>query len=220
MKVLYEDNHLIAAVKPPMVPTQADRSMDRDMLSMVKEYVRQKYRKPGNVYIGLLHRLDRPVGGVMVFARTSKAAGRLSEQIRSGSMEKEYLAVIHGCPPERGLWEDFLLKDDKRNLVSVVKEGTVGAKYAKLEYEVVAQRESGSLVNIRLHTGRPHQIRVQFASRGFALLGDVRYGSGEGGGIALYSRRIALTHPITKERMSFESLPEGGYFSAFMPLSP
>ena len=123
MKVLYEDNHLIVAVKPPMVPTQPDSSGDADMLGMVREYVRCRYHKQGSVYIGLLHRLDRPVGGVMVFARTSKAASRLSEQIRSGGMEKEYLAVVHGCPPEEGLFEDYLIKDASRNLVKPVREG-------------------------------------------------------------------------------------------------
>lgn len=220
MKVLYEDNHLIVAVKPPMVPTQPDSSGDADMLGMVREYVRCRYHKQGNVYIGLLHRLDRPVGGVMVFARTSKAASRLSEQIRSGGMEKEYLAVVHGCPPEEGLFEDYLIKDASHNLVKPVREGTPGAKYARLEYALEARRGKHSLVRIRLHTGRPHQIRVQFASRGYPLLGDVRYGKGEPGRIALYSTRIAFEHPVRRERMEFENIPTGGFFEEFTGAEP
>ena len=220
MKVLYEDNHVIVAIKPPMVPAQADSSGDADMLSMVREYVRCRYQKPGNVYIGLVHRLDRPVGGVMVFARTSKAAARLSEQIRCGGMEKEYLAVVHGCLPEQGVFEDYLCKDASRNLVKPVREGTPGAKYAKLEYALEAARSRRSLVRIRLHTGRSHQIRVQFASRGYPLLGDARYGKGEPGRIALYSTRIAFAHPVRGARMEFESTPVGGFFEEFTRIMP
>ena len=216
MNVLYEDNHIIVAVKPPMVPTQADRSGDVDMLSMLKAYVRQKYAKPGNVYIGLLHRLDRPVGGVMLFARTSKAAARLSEQIRSGSVEKRYLAVVHGCPPSEGIWEDYLYKDTVKNLVRPADKQMPGAKYAKLDYQVLRQGQNVSLVRINLHTGRSHQIRVQFALRGYPLLGDNRYGKGEKGAIALYCAGIGFTHPVRRQRMFFESFPSGGFFEKFI----
>ena len=215
MDILYEDNHVIVAVKPPMVPTQADESGDADMLSMVREYIRETYQKPGNVYTGLVHRLDRPVGGVMVFARTSKAASRLSEQIRSQGMGKEYLAVVHGCPDGEGVLEDWLLKDNTRNLVRTVNAKTPGAKYAKLEYRVLASRGGHSLVHIRLHTGRPHQIRVQFASRKHPLLGDMRYGKKEQGRIALFSMAVEFVHPVKKEQMRFAALPRGGYFSEF-----
>lgn len=133
---------------------------------------------------------------------------------------KEYLAVVHGCLPEQGVFEDYLYKDASRNLVKPVREGTPGAKYAKLEYTLEAARSRRSLVRIRLHTGRSHQIRVQFASRGYPLLGDARYGKGEPGRIALYSARIAFAHPVRGARMEFESTPVGGFFEEFTRIMP
>ena len=215
MKVLYEDNHLIAAIKPHMVPSQADSSGSMDMLSTVKEYVKQKYNKPGNVYIGLVHRLDRPAGGVMVFARTSKAAARLSKQIAENTFEKTYLAVVNGHPDKSGKFEDYLLKDSSSNTVKIAPKDTPGAKYAALEYKTLAQTDKLSLMEIRLITGRSHQIRVQFASRGFALYGDARYGNAEGDHLALWSRSVCFLHPTTKQKLCFSAEPDEFPFTMF-----
>ena len=175
LNVIYESNHVIVVEKPANIPSQADKTGDIDMLQLVKDYLKEKYHKPGNVYIGLVHRLDRPVGGIMCFAKTSKAAARLSEAIRQNQVEKIYLAVVDGkLETEKGIMEDYLLKNEKNNVSQVVKEGTQNAKLAKLSYEVLNYREDNniSLVKIKLETGRHHQIRVQFSSRGHSLYGD------------------------------------------------
>jgi len=209
--IIYEDNHLLVVEKPVNVPTQQDSSNDRDLLTMMKEYIKFEYNKPGNVYLGLVHRLDRPVGGVMVFAKTSKAASRLSEQIRVGEFKKTYLAVIHGRPEKlSGRLEHYLLKDSGANMVRIVDSNTVGAKKAILDYECMAVSDALTLVKIDLHTGRSHQIRVQFAGIGHPLFGDQKYGlefSRRGQQIALWSNKIVLTHPTLKEKMSFNSTP-------------
>ncbi len=192
LNILYEDNHLIFAYKPHMMPSQADSSGDVDMLSAVKAYVKAQYNKPGNVYIGLVHRLDRPAAGVMVFARTSKAASRLAKQMREHKIKKIYRALVHGHPGS-GTFEDYLLKDRDTNTVNVHEAG----KYAKLEYKTLKTHGDLSLVEIQLFTGRSHQIRVQFASRGFALVGDAKYGHGEGDYLELESHSIGLYHPVT-----------------------
>ena len=204
MKVLYEDNHLLVVEKPVNVPMQEDSSKDKDLLTMGKEYLKEKYQKPGNVYLGLVHRLDRPVGGVCVFAKTSKAASRLTKEIQEGSFHKEYLAVVEDRGlPDRGRFEDYLLKDPKTNTVKVDPKG----KKAVLEYEVVHRKDGLALVRIDLHTGRSHQIRVQFSSRNHPLWGDQRYNknSKTGQQIALWSCRLSFPHPVTKEILSFVS---------------
>ena len=155
MKVLYEDNHIIVVEKEPNIPSQADKTGDIDMLSLVKQYVKEKYNKPGEVYIGLVHRLDRPVGGIMVFARTSKAASRLSEQIRNKTFKKRYLAVVDGkFEEERGSLENYLYKDERNNISKVVNKDKKNAKLAKLDYEVLNydDKRDLSLVKIDLHT--------------------------------------------------------------------
>ncbi len=211
MKVLYEDNHIIVVEKMPNVPTQADKTGDEDMLTIIKAYIKEKYNKPGNVYLGLVHRLDRPVGGVMVFAKTSKAASRLSEEIRNKNFQKTYLAVVNGrMEKQKGNFEDYLWKDEKNNTSYVVKEGKKNSKLASLSYEVIAynEKENLSLVKIDLHTGRHHQIRVQFSSRMHALYGDNKYhGRGAGTGICLWAYKIKFNHPVKKEEMEFEDLP-------------
>lgn len=167
LKVIYEDNHIIVVEKPVNVPSQQDKTNDIDMLTIIKQYLKEKYNKPGNVYLGLIHRLDRPVGGVMVFAKTSKAAARLSEQVRNKEFKKKYLAIVDGKMENgSGVLEDYLLKNERTNTSKVVEEGTKNAKYAKLEYEVIAYKEETdlSLVKVTLHTGRHHQIRLQFAN--------------------------------------------------------
>lgn len=212
MKVLYEDNHLLVVEKPVNVPMQEDSSKDEDLLTMAKKYIKEKYQKPGDVYLGLLHRLDRPVGGVCVFARTSKAASRVSKQIAEHSFQKEYLAVVedHGLK-DQGHFEDRLLKDPKTNMVKVDPRG----KDASLDYEVLKRKDGLALVRIRLHTGRSHQIRVQFSSRSHPLWGDQRYNKKavKGQQIALWSNRIEFDHPTTGERLSFESKPHSYPFS-------
>ena len=211
MKVLYEDNHIIVVEKMPNVPSQADKTGDEDMLTIIKSYLKEKYNKPGNVYLGLVHRLDRPVGGVMVFAKTSKAASRLSEEIRNKTFKKTYLAIVNGkVESESGEYVDYLWKDEKQNTSYVVKEGKKNSKLAKLNYEVIAynEKENVSLVKINLQTGRHHQIRVQFSSRMHALYGDSKYhGRGAGSGICLWAYKIKFVHPVKKEEMEFEDFP-------------
>ncbi|MEJ8552808.1 RluA family pseudouridine synthase [Tepidibacter sp. Z1-5] len=215
MNILYEDNHIIVAEKEVNILSQADNTNDKDMLSMVKKYIKEKHNKPGNVYLGLVHRLDRPVGGCMVFAKTSKAASRLSEQVRNRSFEKTYLAVIRGTLNDtHGTFKDYLYKDTRTNMSRVVDKNFKGAKEAILEYEVLGYDKNLSLVKIKLKTGRPHQIRVQLSSRGNALYGDQRYGEDvnkHGQQIALWSYEMGITHPTLKEDMKFRCMPPKQY---------
>ena len=172
MKVIYEDNHIIVVEKKPNIPSQADKTGDIDMLTLVKDYIKKKYNKPGNVYLGLVHRLDRPVGGVMVFAKTSKAASRLSDQVRQKAFKKEYLAVVDGKIEDKvGTLEDYLYKDERNNISKVVSENKKNAKFAKLDYEVLKYNKVKdlSLVRVNLHTGRHHQIRVQLSNFGHSI---------------------------------------------------
>ncbi len=183
VKILYEDNHLLVVVKPPDIPVQADISGALDLLNLLKGYLKEKYNKPGEAYLGLVHRLDRPTGGVMVFAKTSKAAGRLSEQIRERLTGKTYLAVVSGIMTEKeGAFSDWLLKDTRTNMVKIVPPHTNGAKDAVLGYRVLEEREGLSLVSVRLLTGRGHQIRVQMAHHAAPIVGDRRYGKETGPG--------------------------------------
>ncbi len=211
-KVIYEDNHIIVVEKPPNIPSQGDKTEDTDMLTIIKEYLKEKYNKPGNVYLGLVHRLDRPVGGVMIFAKTSKAASRLSNQVREKVFKKEYLAIVDGKPEKnKGTLENYLLKNEKTNTSRIVKENTPGSKYAKLEYEVLKYNEEIdlSLLKILLHTGRHHQIRVQLAGMGHSICGDQKYGTrGRGKQISLWAYKLTIEHPITKESMTFTDIPE------------
>ena len=212
LKVLYEDNHIIVVKKEPNIPSQADKTGYIDMLSIIKEYLKEKYNKPGNVYLGLVHRLDRPVGGVMVFAKTSKAASRLSNQVREKTFKKKYLAVVDGkFDSAKGTLEDYLYKDERNNMSKVVKPEKKNAKLAKLDYEVLAYNEikNLSLVKVNLHTGRHHQIRVQLAHVGHSIFGDQKYGTrGTGKQIALWAYELTLEHPVSKEAMTFKCLPE------------
>lgn len=212
LKVIYEDNHIIVVEKPPNIPSQGDKTEDVDMLTLIKEYLKEKYNKPGNVYLGLVHRLDRPVGGVMIFAKTSKAASRLSNQVREKIFKKEYLAIVDGKPEKNtGTLENYLLKNEKNNISRIVKEGTPGSKYAKLDYEVLKYNKeiNLSLLKILLHTGRHHQIRVQLAGMGHSICGDQKYGTrGRGKQISLWAYKLTIEHPITKESMTFIDIPD------------
>ncbi len=215
IKVLYEDNHLLVVEKPVNILSQGDDTNDKDMVNLLKQYVKEKYNKPGNVYIGLVHRLDRPVGGAMVFAKTSKAASRLSEQVRNKTFKKTYRAVIHGTMDKKeSILKDYLYKNKKTNMVSVVNKNHKEAKNAELSYETLDKKNGFSLVEIDLKTGRPHQIRVQFASRKHPLFGDQRYGQDVnkvGQQISLWSYKIEIDHPTTKEKMEFVCEPPKEY---------
>ena len=202
INILYEDNHLLVVEKKPNIPVQADESNDEDLLTILKKYLKEKYNKPGNVYLGLVHRLDRPVGGVMVFAKTSKAASRLSEQVRTYKFEKIYYAVLEGkIEPETAVLKDKLLKDSKTNITRVDKNG----KDAELEYELISCKDNLSLVKIDLKTGRSHQIRVQFSHHGYPLYGDQKYNKGaKKAQIALYATELSFYHPVTKEKITFK----------------
>ena len=212
LKIIYEDNHIIVVEKPVNVPSQSDKTGDKDLLTMIKEYLKEKYHKQGEAYLGLVHRLDRPVGGVMVYAKTSKAAARLSEQIRQKQFTKKYLVIVDGkMKQKQGILEDYLWKNEKTNTSKVVEEGTKNAKYAKLEYEVLkyVPETNLSVLKIKLETGRHHQIRVQLSHAGHSIYGDQKYGSrGKGKQIALWAYELSFIHPITKEKLNFTDMPE------------
>ena len=212
LKVIYEDNHIIVVEKKPNIPSQADKTEDLDMLSIVKSYIKEKYQKPGNVYLGLVHRLDRPVVGIMIFAKTSKAASRLSNEVREKVFKKKYLAVVDGkLDKKEGILEDYLYKDERNNISKVVKKEKKNAKYAKLEYKVLKYNplKDLSLLEINLHTGRHHQIRVQLSNMNHSIFGDQKYGTrGKGKQIALWAYELTIVHPVTKQEMTFKDLPE------------
>lgn len=208
MEILYEDNHLLVVVKPTYILSQSDGSDTQDMLTILKKYLKEKYNKPGNVYLGLVHRLDKEVGGVMVFAKTSKAASRLSEQVRLHQFEKYYLAVVKG-KVESNTYKDKILREEYQSKID--EKG----KEAILSFETLKVIDNNSLVKIKLLTGRHHQIRVQFSARGHYLLGDKRYGKKGEFPLALYAYHLAFYHPITKEKLIFENFSNAGYFSKF-----
>ena len=208
--ILYEDNHIIVVLKPQNVPSQGDDSKDPDMLSLVKEYIKETYKKEGNVYVGLVHRLDRPTGGVMVFAKSSKAAARLSEQLKAADFEKKYFAVLCGVPREKkAVLTNYLKKNAVNNMVYVCGPTVEGAKLAELDYKILQETNDLSLAEIRLHTGRSHQIRVQMNFLGTPVYGDMRYGGEKAkkGYLALWAYSLSFTHPVLKERMVFKVQP-------------
>ncbi len=211
LNILYEDNHLIVVVKPCNVLCQSDYTKDLDLLTMVKNYIKEKYHKPGNVYVGLVHRLDRPVGGIMVFAKTSKAASRLSKMIQNHEMQKEYLLVCHGNLDDSGIMEDYILKENEKSIITTKEKG----KYAKLEYKTLKRKNDLNLVKVNLITGRHHQIRLQFAHRKCPLYGDQLYGLQDKKQIALFAYHLKFKHPVKDEIMDFEYMPKGGIWSEF-----
>ncbi len=212
LDILYEDNHIIVVIKPVNVLSQSDKTKDIDMLSLIKKYIKEKYDKPGNVYLGLVHRLDRPTGGIMVFAKTSKAASRLGKQIKEKTFKKTYLAIVPCFPNKQGKFIDYLDKDEQGNAFVTSKEK---GKYAVLEYKVIKKIDNLVLVKINLETGRHHQIRVQFSSRGYSLYGDQRYGFPDKKQLCLYASKIEFVHPTIKKKMIFESFPNYGAFVKF-----
>ena len=210
--VLYEDNHLLVVVKPQNVPTQADSSDDPDMLGLLKAYLVKKYDKKGEAYLGLVHRLDRPTGGVMVFAKTSKAAARLCEQIRSddGDFEKTYAAVTFGRPNRVGKVEHYLVKDTQTNTVTVAPSTLEGAKKAVAEVGISDEKDGMTLVIVKLITGRTHQARVQLKALGAPIIGDRRYApekAPKSPKLALWAYRLVFAHPVTGDKMTFLAAP-------------
>ena len=224
IRILYEDNHLLVVEKPVNLPVQADASGDPDLLTLLKDYIRARYDKPGEVYLALVHRLDRPVGGAMVFAKTSKAAARLSAQFASREAKKRYCAIVHGRPKPKETLTDWLYKDETTFSSRVVPPETEGAKQARLSYALLGQAEDTALLDIELGTGRPHQIRVQLMHAGYPIVGDQRYGTGEQAGeqIRLWAYALTLSHPTLKESMTFFSAPpwSESMFSAQIALLP
>ena len=207
MNIIYEDNHIIVLEKPYNIPVQEDSSKDKDMINMIKEYLKEKYNKPGNVYLGLVHRLDRPVGGVMVFAKTSKAASRLSDEVRKNNMHKTYLAVVNGKTKDKEKLVDYISKDEKTFSSYIDNEK---GKESILEYETLYydEGEDVSLIKVNLITGRHHQIGLQMSNINHPLVGDQRYGIEDRKQIMLYAYKLEFVHPVTKELMSFKLLPK------------
>ena len=218
INILYEDNHLLVVEKPCNMPVCLDESKDRDLHSILKDYLKEKYQKPGNVYLGLVHRLDRPVMGIMVFAKTSKAASRLAKEINNKKFKKTYYAVICGIPLKKDTLQDYLIKNEANN-TSKVSDKSHG-KLAILDYELLESKDNLSLVKINLLTGRHHQIRVQFASRGYPLYGDHKYNkdfiNDNNTDIALVAKELSFIHPTTKEELNFKiELPKKYPYTLF-----
>ena len=213
VKVLYEDNHIIVAFKPAGVLSQGDGSSSPDMLTILKAYIKEKYEKPGDVYLGLVHRLDRPVSGVMVFARTSKAASRLSEQIRNRKVEKIYRCVVCGNLEGEGRLENYIRKDENSNTVTVTDCEKTGYKASYLDYKSLACKEGLTMAEVRLGTGRSHQIRAQMAHSGHPIIGDQKYGSPDKRckDIALEAFRLSFEHPVKRDFITFEAPLPGGF---------
>jgi len=217
INILYEDNHLLVVKKPANIPTCLDSSKDKDLLSILKEYIKEKYHKPGNVYLGLVHRLDRPTEGIMVFAKTSKAAERLTKEINEHKFNKTYYAIVDGIvKKEHDTWTDYLKKDEKNNTSSIDQKG----KLAILDYDLIDSKDNLSLLKINLKTGRHHQIRVQASSRNHPLYGDHRYNkrfiNDNTTNLALIAKELSFYHPTTKELLHFEiPFPDNYPYSLF-----
>ncbi|MFQ6724377.1 MAG: RluA family pseudouridine synthase [Clostridia bacterium] len=209
--IVYEDNHLLVVIKPHNIAVQEDESKDDDLLNLLKNYIKVRDNKPGNVYLGLVHRLDRPTGGVMVFAKTSKCASRLSEQLKNHDMQKKYLCVVLGKPTQsKAHLTAYLVKDEKNNIVNIATRSDYGAKEAILDYEVLDNKSNMSLIKVDLRTGRSHQIRVQMSKQNnTTIYGDFKYGDkAHGGNLALWAYMLKFTHPTTKKPMMFTVLPD------------
>ena len=212
LNIIYEDNHIIVVEKIPNILSQDDETGDISMMKLVKDYLKEKYNKPGNVYLGLVHRLDRPVGGVIIFAKTSKAASRLSDEVRKKVFKKEYLTIVDGkFENDKGTLENYLYKDKKTNISYVFSKDKKQAKIAKLDYEALKydRKKDLSILKINLHTGRHHQIRVQLSNINHSIYGDQKYGKrGKNKQIALWAYKLTIIHPTKKEKMVFTSLPK------------
>lgn len=210
LNVVYEDNQILVVIKPQNIPTQEDSSKDKDLLTMCKEYIKEKYNKPGEVYLGMVQRLDRPTGGLIVFARTSKSAKRLCEAIKNEEFKKKYLAVVMGQPKERKAHlTHYLKKDMVKNKVYIAPSLEEGAKKAELDYQVLDTEQNMSLVEVALQTGRSHQIRVQMQSLQTPIFADGKYGQAlPNKKLALWAYNLEFVHPTLNKTMKFISLPD------------
>lgn len=220
-EIIYEDNHLIAAYKKSSDLAQGDKTGDESLDKEIKKYLARKYKKPGEVFLGIVHRLDRPVSGVILFARTSKALKRLNEMFREKQVKKIYLAIVKERPPEdEATITHFLKKNEKQNKSFVYDIEVKGSKEASLTYRLKGRSEKYYLLEIELHSGRHHQIRAQLAKIGCPVKGDLKYGyprSNEDGGISLFARRLEFIHPVKKEPVTIIAhFPEGDIWSLFM----
>lgn len=220
-EILYEDNHLIAVYKKSSDLAQGDKTGDTSLDTEVKKYIARKYDKKGDVFLGVVHRLDRPVSGVLLYARTSKALERLNEMFRNGEVKKTYLAIVKERPPEdEATISHFLKKNELQNKTYVYDTEVKGSKLASLTYKLKGRSEKYYLLEIQLHTGRHHQIRAQLAKIGCPIKGDLKYGfqrSNEDGGISLFARRLEFIHPVKKEPVTITGhFPEGDIWSAFV----
>ncbi len=211
MTPLYEDNHIIIVRKEAGEIVQGDKTGDTPLSETVKEYLKDKYNKPGNVFCGVVHRIDRPVTGVVLFAKTSKALSRLNEMLKKGEIHKTYWAMVEGRRDKKeGEIESWLLSDGRTNKTRVTDSTAPGAKLSRLKYRVIAEGDRYSILEVRLLTGRKHQIRVQLSSTGTPIKGDLKYGarrSNPGGGISLLAKRIEFIHPVSKQQIIVETEP-------------
>lgn len=218
--ILFEDNHLLIVNKPAGILAQGDNTGDFSLLEIYKSYLKKKYNKPGNVFLGLVHRIDRPVSGVVILARTGKALSRMNEQFKLKEISKSYIAITANKPsPESGRLKDYLKKNHKKNKSFVCKSGKKDCKEAILDYKLISQSDRYYLINIDLITGRHHQIRCQLANAGCPVKGDLKYGfsrSDKGGGISLHARKILFKHPVKKEEMEIVApFPAGNLWNYF-----
>jgi 23S rRNA pseudouridine1911/1915/1917 synthase len=220
-QIVYEDNHIIVVNKFPSQIVQGDKTGDPCLAEMIKNYLREKYDKQGNVFCGVVHRLDRPVSGLVIFAKTSKALSRLNEMVKRHEVKKTYWAVVKNSPPSpEGCLEGYLLRNEKQNKSYVVREGINGAKQAILHYRTLAKSDGGYyLLEVDLKTGRHHQIRAQLANMGCPIKGDLKYGfsrSNADASISLHARSLDFIHPVRKEPLHFDgSVPQGSIFEVF-----
>ena len=220
MDVVYEDNHLIIVDKSSSEIVQGDKTGDKPLAEMVKEYIKQKYHKPGNVFLGVVHRLDRPVSGLVVFARTGKALARLNEMFRTKEVHKTYWAIVGNCPPaEEGELVHWLVRNEKQNKSFAYDKEVPNSKKAILNYRLIGHSENYYLLEVDLKTGRHHQIRCQLAKMGCPIKGDLKYGaprSNPDGSICLHARKVRFIHPVSKELIELEApLPEGNLWKGF-----
>lgn len=220
MKVLYEDNHIIVINKASSEIVQGDRTGDKPLSEKVKEYLKEKYNKPGNVFCGVTHRLDRPTSGVVVFAKTSKALTRLNKMFRNDEVDKVYWAIVQNRPvSDRGTLTHYLIKDSKRNKSTAYNTERKNTKKAVLHYSLINQSENYHLLEVKLETGRHHQIRVQLAKIGSPIKGDLKYGaarSNRDGSISLHARGISFIHPVSKEKVDIIApVPDDNLWKVF-----